>query len=52
MCRYVRNPVKERWYLMNDTSVSPESTDSVMSSDAYVLFYQSEVRARMSEVLQ
>lgn len=37
---YCRNLVDGKWYLHDDSSVSPVSTDRVKSSAAYVLFYR------------
>jgi len=37
---YVKSPGSERWYCMNDSSVSPVNYSKVQSSQAYILFYQ------------
>ncbi|GJP36434.1 hypothetical protein CLOM_g20942 [Closterium sp. NIES-68] len=37
---HCRNPADGQWYLFNDSGVSPIAASSVVSSSAYVLFYQ------------
>ncbi|CAI5512996.1 unnamed protein product [Closterium sp. Naga37s-1] len=37
---HCRNPADGQWYLFNDSGVSPIAASAVISSSAYVLFYQ------------
>eukprot|EP00761_Pharyngomonas_kirbyi_P012405 gb/GECH01012432.1/.p1 GENE.gb/GECH01012432.1/~~gb/GECH01012432.1/.p1 ORF type:complete len:861 (+),score=178.12 gb/GECH01012432.1/:1-2583(+) len=37
---YVKNSKNGKWFLFNDSSVSPASEDHIKSNSAYVLFYQ------------
>ena len=38
--RYVRNISKNEWWKMDDARVSPVSTQEVLASEAYMLFYR------------
>lgn len=37
---YCRNPINGHWYLFDDTNVKEIQASEVISSDAYILFYQ------------
>lgn len=37
---YCKNPVDGRWFSYDDTKVAPMSEASVITADAYILFYQ------------
>lgn len=37
---YCKNPIDSRWYSFDDTKVTPLPEASVVTADAYILFYQ------------
>ncbi|RWS15006.1 ubiquitin specific protease-like protein [Dinothrombium tinctorium] len=37
---YCKNPVDGKWYFFDDTKVTPVPEDTVVTADAYILFYQ------------
>ncbi|XP_068601969.1 ubiquitin carboxyl-terminal hydrolase 2-like isoform X2 [Brachionichthys hirsutus] len=44
---YCGNPSSGEWYTFNDSRVTPMSSSQVLSSDAYVLFYELASSSRM-----
>ena len=45
---YCRNPIDSCWYLFDDTKVVPVNESSIITSDAYILFYH---RSSLSSAL-
>lgn len=37
---YIKNPKTEKWYKYDDSRVTEESTETVLSQNAYLLFYE------------
>lgn len=51
---YVKHLNREQWYCFDDSRVYPIEEDQVVSSNAYMLFYQrrTEAKVRENQVLQ
>jgi ubiquitin carboxyl-terminal hydrolase 4/11 len=49
---YVRNNATNQWYNCNDSSVSPCSTSSIVSTRAYLLFYEAREPGQSAPAVQ